>query len=354
MKKIRLLLPLALSLVLLSACGDNVAKQELNNNDTNKAAAKVETATTPAKVETVQPTKPKVPVGKTNLDADEKIAIEYFNVYINGTDKEVSSQFVKDHFTAEIQPLYLMALMGKEAEKSKYLNPRIIETVTVENNGAQLKAVLAHRDGPDGKIDETIFAFMSGKISLALVANSTNADMKQVYDTLRTKFKTEAPDKSVAKTEDVKKPEEKKDIWTYYNDAKWSDDFKGLKTEIQKVVVSDKAPNKNDNTKFESSAVGIKIKLENTTDGVFTTYPDQARLVTSTGEQIEMSELMSESLGGEIEKGVIKEGNVIWYLKRGHAEDITWIKLKWRANVGKSSNITKDSLKEYDIEIKLK
>ncbi|RUT48583.1 hypothetical protein EJP82_01180 [Paenibacillus anaericanus] len=125
------------------------------------------------------------------------------------------------------------------------------------------------------------------------------------------------------------------DIWTYYNDATWSDEFKGLKSEIIKVVVSDRAPRLDDESIFDASVVGVKFKLENTTEGIFNTYPDQAVLVTSTGEQIDMPEmLVSDHIGGEIEKGVMKEGSVIWYLNRGHAEDITWIKLKWNTIQG--------------------
>ena len=104
----------------------------------------------------------------------------------------------------------------------------------------------------------------------------------------------------------------------------------------------------------ETSAVGIKFRMENTTDGKFTTYPDQARLVTSTGEQIEYPEMwISDSVGGEIDKGVIKEGNIMWYLERGEAEQIEWIKLKWDAHVGDEVDFDGER-KEYEIELKLK
>lgn len=113
---------------------------------------------------------------------------------------------------------------------------------------------------------------------------------------------TEASKKEPAATEAPSK-----DIWTYYENAKWTDDFKGLKTEIEKVVVSDKAPQKDDPSKMDASAVGIKINLHNTTDGKFTTYPDQARLVTSTGEQIETPFFGgTDHIGGEFDKGVKK------------------------------------------------
>ncbi|MCA1319771.1 hypothetical protein LC085_07575 [Bacillus tianshenii] len=146
---------------------------------------------------------------------------------------------------------------------------------------------------------------------------------------------------------------ESEDVWTYYNDATWSDDFNGLKFEIMKVVVTDKAPTIEDESAQES-AVGVKFRFENTTEDKFTTYPDQAVLVTSTGEQIDMPDMwVSDSLGGEIDKGVIKEGNVIWYLERGEAEAIEWIKVSWDAHVG-SEDEWDGERKEYEVELKLK
>lgn len=130
---------------------------------------------------------------------------------------------------------------------------------------------------------------------------------------------------------DEKESAESEDIWTYYNDATWSDEFNGLKIEVQKVVVTEKAPTLEDEN-AEESAIGVKFKVENTSERVFSTYPDQAVLVTSTGEQIDMPDMfLSDHIGGEIHEGVIKEGDVIWYLERGHALDVEWIKLEWNA-----------------------
>ncbi|MDT2173433.1 hypothetical protein P7H10_21060, partial [Paenibacillus larvae] len=158
------------------------------------------------------------------------------------------------------------------------------------------------------------------------------------------------PTATEAPSEDKK---DKKNIWTYYENAKWNDDFKGLKTEIEKVVVSDKAPQKGDSSKTDASSIGVRFKLKNTTDGKFTTYPDQARLVTSTGEQIENPEMiLSDHIGGEIDKGVEKEGNVFWYLKKSKASDIEWIKLEWDARVG--TDVGSKENKKYEVELKLK
>jgi hypothetical protein len=169
--------------------------------------------------------------------------------------------------------------------------------------------------------------------------------------------------KAVAKTGDEaskakedqgsEEKEKSEDIWTYYDNAKWSDNYNGLKLEVQKVVVSDIAPTMEDEN-AKASAVGVKFRMENTTEGKFTFYPDQAVLVTSTGEQIDMPDMfVSDDLGGEIDKGVIKEGNIIWYLERGNAESIEWIKMSFTGHQGDDENFEAES-KEYEFEIKLK
>ncbi|GAK40791.1 hypothetical protein PUW24_21140 [Paenibacillus urinalis] len=155
-------------------------------------------------------------------------------------------------------------------------------------------------------------------------------------------------------TENVsEETENSDDIWTYYNDATWSDDFNGVVTTIEKVVVSDKAPKDGDTEDLTASAVGIKMNIENTTDKIFTTYPDQAELITSTGEQVDANMWLSDNLGGEIEEGVIKEGNVIWFLDRGNAEDIEWVKIKWYITEGDGFG-SNDQREEYSVKLQLK
>lgn len=58
------------------------------------------------------------------------------------------------------------------------------------------------------------------------------------------------------------------------------------------------------------------------------TWPDQARLVTSTGEQIDMPDMLnSDHIGGESKGGVTKEGDVVWKLKNHNSSDIKWVRM---------------------------
>ncbi|MED4731497.1 hypothetical protein P9597_25850 [Aneurinibacillus migulanus] len=115
-------------------------------------------------------------------------------------------------------------------------------------------------------------------------------------------------------------------IYTYYKGANWEGNHNGLKTEVVHVALTDKYPLKDGKL---ASVVNVKFKLHNTTQGKFTTYPDQAQLITSTGEKIESPTFKSENIGGEIDKGATKEGILYFQLEKGNADKINWIQLFW-------------------------
>lgn len=185
------------------------------------------------------------------------------------------------------------------------------------------------------KLIKVFFVTMLILLLAACGGNEAKEELEE-NDTQKATAKVGTEDKEEEVKEEAAAQEE--DIWTYYNDATWEEDFAGLKTTIQKVVVTDIAPTVEDEN-AKASAVGVKFSIENTTDHLFTTYPDQAVLITSTGEQIDMPDMwISDDLGGDIHEGVIKEGNVIWYLERGEAEAIEWIKLEWSSENPEDEN----------------
>ena len=155
--------------------------------------------------------------------------------------------------------------------------------------------------------------------------------------------------------EDEVELEDSDDIWTYFDDATYEDDFAGLVTKIEKVVTTDEGPDIETNEQ-DADVVGVKFTIENTSDHKFDTYPDQAELVTSTGEQIDADMVLSDSIGGTIDKGVIKEGDVFFYLERGEVEEIEWIKLEWMSTDLKAQE-EEDWDNEYmnhEVELELK
>lgn len=183
---------------------------------------------------------------------------------------------------------------------------------------------------------KVLLLFTAIGLSLILVACGSSTDKDSTTDEEVVKSKLDEDKEMVLNSRDierevVKKLDDSEDIWTYYDDATHEETWEGMKFNIEKVVVSDNAPGINeDREEVVSSAVGIKMTIENTTeDKVYTTYPDMATLVTSTGEQIEADMYVSDRLGGDIHEGVIKQGDIYFYLERGGASDIEWIKLNW-------------------------
>jgi len=130
-------------------------------------------------------------------------------------------------------------------------------------------------------------------------------------------------------------------VWTTYQ-AGWSTDFQGLKIEISQVSLSEQAPKVvSDTTEGKhSSAIGIHFKLTNTASTAFTTYPTQAKLTTSSGLVLEDPHgTLTDELGGEIQPGATKEGNVVYLLQPGQSTDLTWLQLDWWAKVGLAGDL---------------
>jgi hypothetical protein len=143
-----------------------------------------------------------------------------------------------------------------------------------------------------------------------------------------------------------------KDIWTYYNNAKWSDNYNGLKMNIEKVFVTDTGDHSASDP--NSSYIGLKFRMENTANETFSAYPDDAKIITSNGEEIDEPDLsITSDLGGEIEKGATKEGNVVWELKKDSSKEIKWIKMEWEVHKGDEDNVN-EAVKTYSVTIDLK
>jgi hypothetical protein len=146
-----------------------------------------------------------------------------------------------------------------------------------------------------------------------------------------------------------------KNIWTDYKNAQWSDNYNGLKIDIQKVFVTDKGDKFENGNLFngKTSYIGFKFKMQNITDGTFSAYPDEVKLITSNGEEISDHEIYTnDDFDGDMGKGDIKEGNIVWNVKNGNAEDIKWVKIEWNVYKDNYDNATED-VKSYSVYLSL-
>ncbi|ARF67587.1 hypothetical protein B7C51_06755 [Paenibacillus larvae subsp. pulvifaciens] len=185
---------------------------------------------------------------------------------------------------------------------------------------------------------------------LAIITSGCGSDSSKAANSSSAPESTPAPSAAVSPTpKPNEEPED--DIWTYYDNAKWEDDFEGLLSEIKWVAASDKIPE--DDKNGYKSAVGVKFKVKNNTDGKFSIYIGHARLVTSTGEQIDIPSA-SEIRDGEIDKGVTKEGVTVWELEKSKVSDIDWVKLQWYVFHSPDTKFSIEDRKIYEVELKLK
>lgn len=123
------------------------------------------------------------------MSADEKLALEYINVYNNGKDVEAKKKFVEEKIHPEIKQLFTMALSATPEEKMLN-NPEVLESIDYEKAGEKATSVLVKGKSFDGKDGERIILILDNKIGMALVPDSKNEDVKKNYDELRAKFKT--------------------------------------------------------------------------------------------------------------------------------------------------------------------
>ena len=126
-----------------------------------------------------------------------------------------------------------------------------------------------------------------------------------------------------------------------------SEEFNGLTVMLEAVSLAKEALGEESS---KADAVIIHFKIHNSReDGEFSLYPDQGTLITSTGEQIKASSLLSDSLGGDIFEGVTKEGVVFWVLEKGGVYDIEWLRVRFNA-YDETKSTGSGRLKEFDLK----
>lgn len=102
--------------------------------------------------------------------------------------------------------------------------------------------------------------------------------------------------------------------------------------------------------KDQVTLIAFEVESENTSDATINFHPNQGKLTTNTGEQIDASLVLSEDVGGEFIGKVKKTGNVI-FLANSAPEEITDI--KFIADAPNDENF--ESLGErYTVDVKTK
>lgn len=128
---------------------------------------------------------------KKKLNEEEKVALEFYQVYMKGTDAEAKEQFVSEKVYAETAPLFSF---GADAEGSDDFNDlKVIESIHKKEDGEEGTLVLIHSTNQEGGLEESIAALINGKFVMAYSAFAEDAEYRTAFEDLRSEFKADIP-----------------------------------------------------------------------------------------------------------------------------------------------------------------
>jgi hypothetical protein len=102
--------------------------------------------------------------------------------------------------------------------------------------------------------------------------------------------------------------------------------------------------------KKEVTIVSFNVIVENTSDDTVSFHPNQARLVTNTGEQVDADIIISEDVGGEFLGKVKKEGGVLFHVDSMPAE-LTEVRFVVEGPYNDQFNTIAEERYEYTIDV---
>ncbi|WP_214874654.1 DUF4352 domain-containing protein [Exiguobacterium sp. CH10] len=102
--------------------------------------------------------------------------------------------------------------------------------------------------------------------------------------------------------------------------------------------------------KKEVTIVSFNVIVENTSDDTVSFHPNQARLVTNTGEQVNADIIISEDVGGEFLGKVKKEGGVLFHVDSMPAE-LTEVRFVVEGPYNDQFNTIAEDRYEYTIDV---
>ncbi|WP_438351583.1 hypothetical protein ACP8HI_13635 [Paenibacillus sp. FA6] len=164
-----------LAFVILTGCSNNSSDAPATEVTANPQAEEIETPEV----------KPEIEVKKEKkLSLEEQLAIQYVNVYLNGTDIEAKKKFVDEQVHPETKQVLELAVSVVTAEDKRFLNPRVVETTDFENAGKKGTLTLVEGDGDK----EFIALIMDDKFGWGFISTETNEGMKKSFEEMRSKF----------------------------------------------------------------------------------------------------------------------------------------------------------------------
>lgn len=195
-------------------------------------------------------------------------------------------------------------------------------------------------------------------VPLALLVGCGEADELKTTATDTedvTEAEASAPEKSTSENEDVQESELGTNKIYMKNKALTITETMGpIQFTIDKVQTSRlrvaEAYRDSFDGQEEVTVVAMNMLAENTVDETMSFHPNQATLVTNTGEQVSSDLWFSDDVGGEFLGMVKKEGNVLFFVK-AKPEELTDLKVVIDGPFNENFDKVAEDRYEYTINV---
>ncbi|WP_449602750.1 hypothetical protein [Paenibacillus sp. Marseille-Q9583] len=177
--KIKAFLCIVATIVLLTGCGSS------KSNSEEKKTTSAEVTQSEATADSSK-TAAATPVPEKKLSESEKLALDYVEIFLNGSDIEAKKKFVSENILPDVQPIFQMAESTETPENNKLKNASVIESADyTDKDGGKDKIVLIQGEKSSSSSELIIF-MKDDKIGWGYSSNDKN---KEPFNEMRKFFK---------------------------------------------------------------------------------------------------------------------------------------------------------------------
>ncbi|MGG1445076.1 hypothetical protein ABE354_24090 [Brevibacillus laterosporus] len=120
-----------------------------------------------------------------SLSAEEQLALQYVEQFLNNNDVEVKRKFVEEHVHPDVKQLFSLAANAISEGNAVLSDTTVVGSVDYEKDGKKGKTILVRGKNNKGEEVERIFLILDGKFAWGF----SEASNKKVFQELRGKFK---------------------------------------------------------------------------------------------------------------------------------------------------------------------
>ncbi|MUT67381.1 hypothetical protein [Paenibacillus sp. NEAU-GSW1] len=113
----------------------------------------------------------------SELESDDNLALEFIEVYINGSNVKQKKKFLDEKISSDVQTIFLFGAHSEREEADKFLNPKQMKKKEYELEGKKGSLILFNND----QNKELIVDINEGKIAWYYSAS----DNKEQFDIIR-------------------------------------------------------------------------------------------------------------------------------------------------------------------------